>query len=386
MVVRKKTTTRPKKQSKPKKVNSMRGLNTTQQRMKHVSDMYSWGPAGVMDYSERHRVVIPETTKDVAGESLRMLPSQYDVVNHDIPRQDVVRYDIKSNDYVRVGGDSQKNIRKFANWGFPVLGNSFSNDELNTLKLYYEYPSRNNMRMGSYNILGLTTTSDETPDKRVFSMIEMSRHAMGDEPTLIHETLHAVRANDGIEIRDEDKDEAFVELDTLARLTHKGYKQMQELPGYYSYLTDHKNKMRQDRILLTGSENKRLSGRDATNRVAEVFHKTNIYRLRASEGLVVDRKGKARKKVTVSTYPEWLNRYFEIVTNTNEKLNIHMSFRKPVPIGEVVTQLKKKYPGLRKVNEWMDGRKKALYVAPIKVKSRSRTTLARTKKKIKKSR
>lgn len=369
MVTNKKTKKTVKKHQQYKKVNSMRGLNTTQQRMKYISDMYYWGTPGIIDYGERHNTIIPETTRDVNNDGvLRDLPPHYDVVNHDIPRPDVVKYNINSKDHVRVGGDSRKNISKFAGWGFPILKNSFSNDELDTLKLYYDYPSRNNMHMGGYDILGLTTTSDETPDKHVYSMIEMSRRAMGDEPTLVHETLHAIRANDGVDIKDEDKEEAFVELDTLARLTHRGYKQMQQTPGYYSYLTNYKDKMRQDRILLTGSENKRLVGRMATKRVMEVFPKTNLYRLRQSEGLVVDRKAKSRK-VRIDVFPEWLNRYFEIVTKDNNKISIHMDFKRPVPPSVIVTDLKKRYPGLRKVSEWIDGKKKLLYSSvPVKRK------------------
>lgn len=379
-----------KKVRKPKIVNSMRGLNTTQQRMKHVSDMYGWGHAGVNDYNELNRVVVPETTENVRGGNLITLPPHFDVQNHDMPRRDIKRYDIKSDDYVRIGGDSGKNIRAFAQWGFPILGRALSNDELQTLRVYYDYPSQNRMFKNTTGEVTLGLTSSEVPGGGYmglpYSMIEFHRLAMGDEPTLIHETIHAVRANEGNEIRDRDKDEAFVELETLARVSPRGYKQMLKLPGYYSYLTNYEDKMRQDRILITGGINKSLVGRNATRRVASVFPQTNIWRLRgASSGVVVDRKGKQKKIKKIDVFPEWVDRYFEVVVGKNRKINIHMRFGKPVSPGNIITKLKVRYPDLIKVNEWHDGKRKLIYSRSHKGE-RNTTTQQRRKRVVKPAR
>lgn len=391
MPVKKKTIKTKKTVRKPKIINTMRGLNTSQQRIKHIMDMYSWGHAGIADYSELNKNVVPETTQHVRYGSLITLPPQYDVEHHDLPRNDITRYDIKSEDYVRIGGDSKKNVKSFAKWGFPILGRALSNDELNTLRLYYEYPSRNRIFRDNgrgEKVLGLTTSSipDDPEDITLHnSVIEFHRDAMGDEPTLVHETMHAVRANEGVELRDEDKDEAFVELETLARISPHGYKQMQRLPGYYSFLTNSNEKMKQDRVLLTGGINKSLSGRNATNRVAEVFDKTNIYRIQQSKGVVVDRKVKNKKgKRTmrfVDVVPEWLDRSFEVVLAGNKRLNVHMRFKKPVTPGVIVTNLKQSYPTLVKVNEWMDGRRKTLYTKkPVKRVVKKTRVVSRIKK------
>jgi hypothetical protein len=325
-----------------------------------IVSMYDFGHRGIWDYGERNNKIVAPTSETVKDGKLKVLPSEYDVVGYDHPRPDIRGYKTKANDLIRVGNDSQSNIHLFGGYGIPLINRSFSEPEISRLEAYYEYPS-SRLTGGT-----MGTTDNWISDSGLkHSIIDVNRKYMKDEPTIVHETIHAMRFRDGLEEKDVDTDEAMVELETIARVSRKGLFQMRNALGYYSYLTNGFEKMKQDRVLLTGSLDKNLTGEEAKRRVREVFHKTNIARLKI--GQMNDRRKKKKAARIVSQYkdvmaPEWISRSFEIVLKDGRRVSRSMSFERRAPLADIVSQIKKDFAGeLRKISEWRDGKRYLVY-------------------------
>jgi hypothetical protein len=318
--------------------------------------MYWWGDRGIWDYGEQNTNVVNPTKEMVKNGRLKELPPHFDVRGFDMPRPDIRGYKNSVGRLVRVGNDSQQNIGVFGAFAIPKINAAFNTNELSRLNLYFEYPS-NRVTGG---VLG-QTDSITAPDGRDYSQIEINRHAMKDEPTIVHEVIHALRYLDDYENEDQDIDEAQTELETVARVSRDGLMKMRNCLGYYSYMTNGWEKLKQDRILLTGSLDRNLDGETARRRVKELFHKSNIFRLRV--GVMTNRKGKRNRKLVrvdpnkMRRVPEWLDRFFYVISPDKLKIKMHIQSKKYVPLREVIKDIKTEYGKTSKIWEYRDGKK-----------------------------
>lgn len=359
------------------KVTKKPPRRATKQREDWVTTMYDFGAPGVADYSHRHNVVVAPSPDTVSGGKLKYLPREFDVHGYDHPRKDIRAYKTKVGDHVRVGGESQEKIRFFGGYGVPIINRSFDEGEIDRLNVYYEYPS-SRVRGGT-----MGTTDNWISDTGIkHSIIDINPRYIKDEPTILHETIHAMRFRDGIEGKDVDEDEALTELETVARVSRKGLFQMRHALGYYSWMTNGFEKMKEDRILLTGSLDRSLTGETARRRVLEVFPRTHLARLKI--GQISDRKKKKRmvESRIDEVAPEWLDRYFKIVLKTGSVVNRHMRFKKPVPLASIVGKMKARYGSdLYQVFEYDDGVKKLVYRASGRPRKLATPTTKTTAKK-----
>lgn len=329
------------------------------ERSHWVEQMYDWGNKGIEDFSVKAKRIVAPTTKLVSGRGLmselRKLPEEFDVQGFDLPRDDINQYKSKTGKLVRVGNDAKANRGMFGSFFLPKFNGSFNDKEINGMNLYYEYPDA---KMDTHTLgeCAYWASDDGKKNQTKYVVIGINKKNVKDEATIIHETIHANRFADGIEIRDVDKDEAYVELETIARVSKNGLMRMNapDMLGYYSYLgAKGWEKLKEDRILLTGSLDKHLSGDNVHKRVKEVFSKSNISKL-----LIARRKGKSMVNQTKQQMPgEWRDRFFHIDVPGQDEIDKHMQFRRTMTNAEVVDHLKKQYGKNISIWEWRDGKK-----------------------------
>jgi hypothetical protein len=315
--------------------------------------MYDWGQKGIEDFSHKSNRVVAPTTKLVSGRGLaselRNLPADYDVQGFDLPRQDINQYKSKTGKLVRVGNDAKANRGLFGSFFMPKLNGSFTEKEINAMNLYYEYPDAkiDNNTLGE---CAYWQSDDGKRNQTKYVVIGVNKKNVRDEATVLHETVHANRFADGIEIRDVDQDEAYVELETIARVSKAGLMRMNapDMLGYYSYLgAKGWEKLKEDRILLTGSLDRHLTGDAVHQRVKDVFPKSNISKL-----MIAARKSKKKELPG-----EWMERYFKVDVPGGDEIEVQMEFKKRSTTPMVVKDLKEKYGRNISIWEWRDGKK-----------------------------
>lgn len=329
-------------------------------RFGHIEAMYNWGERGLWDYSEQNaRVVKPSrsmlTRSPTWGSTqLKFLPQRYDVRGHDHPRQDVKPYPLKAGKPVRAGGDDPASLAKFGSLAVPVVDAALSPAEQKRINVYYEYPDKaiTNRKVG-----GLTdywTSKAGVP----YSHIMINRPSMNSEYVLLHETLHVVRHSPTAG-RDRDIEEAKTDLETIARLPYASFLRMKKThTGYYRFLPgDPWQNAVHDRILLTGSIERSLSGEEARRRVDRVFNRTRLSRLRITETLKRDACGCAKSKRQSSRMsPEDVDRYFKVALKDGTRIDIHLSLNGRLTKPEVRDLIRRQYRNAVAVWEWKDGR------------------------------
>jgi len=208
-----------------------------QERQHWLGQMYDWGEKGIDDFSRTAKRVVKPTNKLVSGRGLqselKVLPAKFDVNGFDMPRLDVNQYKAKTGKIIRVGNDSKTNRGLFGSFFMPKMNNSFTGKEIDQMNLYYEYPDAKIEK----NTLGECAywESDDSEKKQMrYVVIGINRKNIKDEATILHETIHANRFAEGVEIRDVDQDEAYVELETIARVSKAGLMKMNraDMLGY----------------------------------------------------------------------------------------------------------------------------------------------------------
>lgn len=331
-------------------------------RWSHVEQMYNWGPRGLWDFSEQNaRVVKPsrrmlQTSPIWRVPQLKILPEKYDVAGQDHPRTDVQSYPLASGKAVRAGGDDPPALDRFGKKVVPLVDASLSKPEQDALNVYYEYPDANlrNRKVG-----GLTDYWHSRAGIP-YSHVMVNKGSMNSEYLLLHETLHVSRHSPTFN-RDIDREEAKTDLETIARLPYAAFLRMKEThTGYYRFLPGDpwKNAVH-DRILLTGSIEKNLTGPAARRRVDQVFARTRLSRLRITDrptapplrGLGRARGSRSSPRLS----PEGADRYFEIVLADGTRVNVHLSVSEPLTKREIRDLLRRQYRNAVAVNEYRDG-------------------------------
>src|SRR4030042_6114907 len=149
-----------------------------------------------------------------------------------MPRDDVKNIKLKNEKIIRVGGDGvNHNIRYFKRYILPYLNKSFTNEELKSMELYIEYPSRKLNKQGKFSGMSSEWISDKN---KKFTIIDLAHKK--DGPTAVHEMLHAVKYKNNKTIKDIHLDEAETDLETMMRLSPRERSKIPCNDGYYFFL------------------------------------------------------------------------------------------------------------------------------------------------------
>lgn len=318
--------------------------HTAEIRKNHIIEMYSSNAEA--DFSKRAKKVVDRhnniRSDEVTGEPF-VFPIAFDIENHDVPFHDIKAVSTKSGKKVRVG--SNKAHKKHATEIKGILNQNFTAEELGDMNLYFEYPASKTV-----GVVALHTGYEE--NGRRFSIIDIASHNRGLEDTVTHEVVHARRWSKKEQIRDVDREESETELETIARISNKGLDE--RFGGYYQYLKHGRPKdlIRQDRALITGDASKPLRGKEAVRGINQKFNESNISQY-DGEGRW---EGSAKRR-RVKMPGEDLDRYFEVDTPKRKNIQAHARLSKKLPIGRIITTLKKKYGKDARIYEWRDGKK-----------------------------
>lgn len=217
-----------------------------QKREKYIGDMYDFGSKGERDFDRTAKKVVKSSKKLIKRNSLRKLPSKFDVNGYDMPRSDIGVMKTTPTRTLRVGNDHKKNINDFKKYILPKIQHVFTKQELDMIYAYFEYP---NNKMSNL-FAGLTSGWVSKNGKR-FSIIDINNLHKKDMDTITHELIHALRFAKKDRTRDIDKDEAETQLETLARLSNTDIKKIRNSDtGYYEIVGGVKSMMN-DRKMIT---------------------------------------------------------------------------------------------------------------------------------------
>jgi len=358
--------------------------NTVEARKTYVERMLSPNSRGVVtDWERRSKNVVsraeyvatydPKKGREIVDPakaraldevmSGRQTETSCDIEGVDVPMANIRRAKSKSGKIVRYGASSASRLKQFPKSVLTLLNAAFTNEELRKITAYVEYGGGQ-----SRGAAGSARWCKSTDGKKTFSIVSLASDYKDNPEVIVHEFVHVRRHAYGENTRDNDREEAETDLETMGRLTEDeirksscGYYQYL-VPGGYSAEKARKLKL-EDRRLLTKKPNVRLKGVPLRKRIKEVFPKTHMS-LYAKHGKLA-KSVLARRDKACPAQAEWIDQYFQVVAPGGRKSELHMHFQKKEDPRRTRSRLIKeqveKFGPKCKIYEWQDGKKALIY-------------------------
>ncbi|MHA1167587.1 MAG: hypothetical protein ACTSRU_07175 [Candidatus Hodarchaeales archaeon] len=333
--------------------------------------MVKRGHSGDMDWNLYHK----KNDKLYDKQYGRVSPKTdgtHDWNNFDRPRKDVKKIKNKGGQNTYLGAKNKSQMNELTNLSNFVLAKNFSSREqrrIGRMLVNVAQTKKNwagsHMRYNGASVITLAPTNIS-------------------ENVLVHEMIHADRWARGHHTRDKDIEESKTELETIARSSEPLDDFHLDGGGYYSTLpevrevarkartseityAEYKSKsnrlikkaITEDRILLTGSMSKSLSGKQAVKSVEKNYSKSHMARANITGRRRTNYKSKNRRAIE-GWNPENQDRYFEIQPKGKKrKAQAHYNFPKgkKSDIRSIKKDLHEKFGKGSKIWEWKDGKK-----------------------------
>jgi hypothetical protein len=299
-----------------------------------------------IDYGKKAKTRYPPTIENYDAWA-RGGRERYDLEGHDHPRKDVKKI---PKTYYKYAGAPPKRLRATTKTAEKVLRKNFTAKERKDIgKVIIEGVSPSKKSWAGQN------THDPATN---VSVIEIAPIYTGDEDVYTHELVHARRQGSGEECirRDLNKEETQTEFETVGRISAPKKK----LAGYYQFIKggNEKEDIKHDRILLTGSMDKKRKGKRFMADVKKKYKDSRIKDAHFSPA-------------------ENLDRYFQVILPNKKRIEIHRRYKPKIrdSKAKILKEFKSKYGKGITAYEWENG-KRVKMGGTIK----RRTAVSKTKK------